>query len=180
MAEMSDGITKNHRKCWLLIQLAPVTLLQKPNIFLAITWLAGGASEEYLTVAIQHEAQITKQLLPQPPTLFCMLDGVQVLTKASDHFQSAANSVIPQPILHPIVCEWSSILPDLIVSGTGISMQEVKTVISSAVAREGDAGCPETVTEIGGFDDEGGQQAYLKQYFPPGILTQEIVSQVGY
>jgi hypothetical protein len=37
---------------------------------------------------------------------------------------------------------------------------------------------------VGGFDDEGGQRAYLEQYFPPGFLDtpegKEIVSRVGY
>jgi hypothetical protein len=72
---------------------------------------------------------------------------------------------------------------DLIVSGTGISMRDVWTVIGSVVAKEG-GGNRETVTEIGGFDDEGGRRAYLEQYFPPGFLDtpegKESASRVGY
>ena len=61
-------------------------------------------------------------------------------------------------------------------------MQETEVVIGSVVAKEG--GGTETVTEIGGFDDEKGWQAYLEQYLPPGFLDtcegEEIASRVGY
>ena len=61
-------------------------------------------------------------------------------------------------------------------------MREVETVTVSTVAKQGLR--PVTVTEVGGFDDEGGRRAYLKQYFPPGLLDssvgEEIASRVGY
>lgn len=65
-------------------------------------------------------------------------------------------------------------------------MREVEAVLGSAVLKEGggQGGGPETVTEIGGFDEEGSQRAYLERSFPPGSLDtpkgKEITSQVGY
>jgi len=60
-------------------------------------------------------------------------------------------------------------------------MREVETVIGSVVAKEGSL--PETVTEVGGFD-EVGRRAYLELYFPPGFLNtsegKQIASRVGY
>ena len=63
-------------------------------------------------------------------------------------------------------------------------MEEVETVLGSVVAKEGGHQEQERVTEIGGFDDEGGQRAYLKRYLLPGFLDtsegEELASRVGY
>lgn len=180
-AAIDGGITENHKIRWLLIQLAPVTLLKRPDIFLTLTQLVGTASSGYLGGATIEESSTITQLLPQPSTLFCVLDEAQVLTKNSGYFRSDTHPATDRPILRPIIHTWNTILPDLIVSGTGISMQEVERVINSVVVKPGG---PETVTEIGGFDDENDQRAYLEQYCPPGYLDKplgkEIVSRVGY
>jgi len=179
---MPGGITENHKVRWLLIQVAPGILLAKPDIFTALTMLAGRVSSEGLEETIELESFTINELLPQGSTLFCVLDGAQELLENSDYFQSKTLPVQGRPILCPIVLTWTSILPDLIVSGTGISMREVKTVIDSVVAKE--SGSPETVTEIGGFDDEDGRRAYLERYFPPDFLDtsegKEVASRVGY
>jgi len=181
-ALMDGGITENHKLRWLLIQVAPVTLLAVPDIFLVLTQAAGRAPEVYLENAIQDEKSAINHLLPQPPTLFCVLDEAQLLTKNTDNFRSDIHPAMGRPILRPIVVTWDEVLPNLIVSGTGISMREVKTVIGSTVAKETPG--PVTVTEVGGFDDEDGRRAYLNRYFPPGFLDtfkgKEVASRVGY
>jgi hypothetical protein len=142
----------------------------------------GRAPTSYLEGVIVAESDLNKQHLQQRSTLFCVLDEAQVLTKSLDYFQSSADSTKGRPILRAILSSRSRGLPNLIVLGTGISMTEVQNVIGSVVAKE--RGGPETVTEIGGFDDESGQQAYLEQYLPPGFLDtplgKEIASRVGY
>ena len=181
-AAMPGGITENHKVRWLLIQVAPVTLLDESDIFILFTWLAKGASSLYLERAIATESLIIKELLPQRSTLFCVLDEAQALTKNSGYFQFDTNPAVGRPILRPIVLAWEAIFPGLIVSGTGISMWNVKDVIGSVVAKEG--GSLETVTETGGFDNEIGQRAYLQKYLPLGFLEtsegKEIASRVGY
>jgi len=180
-AAANGGITENHKGRWLLIQVAPVTLLAKSDIFIEVTQLAAGASYQYLQKAIRSETKIVEQLLPPLTTLFCVLDEAQVLPKNLDCFQSKEDPAQGEPILREIVHSWRYKVPNLIVSGTAMSMQEVERVVDSVVAKEGG---PETVTEIGGFDDEDGRRAYLEQYFPPGFLDtsegKEIASRVGY
>ena len=182
---MTGGITENHKLRWLLIQVAPVTLLGVPDIFRKCIECAERASTNYLKDAIRQESYQITQYLPQVPTLFCVLDEAQTLTKDKRFFQSDPDppkSPEPRPILREILRPWSWILP-LIVSGTGISMADVEVVTGSMVAKE-DSGSSNTVTEVGGFDDEDGRRAYLEKYFPPGFLDtsegEEIVSRVGY
>ena len=179
---MDGGITEDHKGRWLLIQLAPVTLLKESDIFSKLTRLVGRRTPEYLDAAILKESMTITELLPQRPTLFCVLDEAQTLTKDLDYFRFSRDPAQGRPILRPIIHTWNLMLPNLIVSGTVMSMQEIKTIVGSAVAKEG--GDTEMVTEIGGFDDEDGQRAYLKRYFPPGFLDtpngEAIASRVGY
>jgi hypothetical protein len=177
---MIGGITEDHKQRWLLIQVAPVTLLGE-DIFLAFTKLAI-PSCDYLRGAIRVESLTIQGLLLQPSTLVCVLDEAQALIKDSDYFQSDTEPTQGRPVLRPIVKEWGLMLPNLIVSGTAISMLETRNFMGYGVAKEG--GYLKPVTDIGGFDDEDGRRAYLKSYLPPGFLDKpegkEIASRVGY
>jgi hypothetical protein len=175
------GITDDHKVRWLLIQVAPKTLLEF-DIFLECTRSAGKASIDYLEGAIQRESNCIKRLIPQQPALFCVLDEAQVLIENEDYFQSDKHPLQGRTVLRPILTSWRSILPNLIVSGTGLSMQEVESVVGSVVAKAGDSVKAET--DVGGFDDEVSQRTYLKEYFPEGDLDKPegkaIASRVGY
>ena len=179
-AAMRGGITANHKLSWLLIQVAPGTLLKRSDIFLECTVLAGGASDNYLEDAILREKLWIKEYLPQLPTLFCVLDEAQILSNDSTYFRSDEKQQ-PRPILREILRSWSWKLPDMIVSGTRIPMQGIEEAIGSVVAKEDDR---EMVTDLGGFDDEGDQLAYLQRYFPPGFLDSSLgeglTSRAGY
>lgn len=176
------GITECHRERWLLIQLAPLRLLEK-DIFRAFTREIGRASSGYLDAAIQEESNEVENLLG-PLKLFYVLDEAQALIKDMDYFRYETDSAKRRPILSLIIAEWGSRDQNLIVSGTGLSMLEVQSVVGSVIAKEGSGNKPETVTEVSGFDNEGDQQAYLEQYLPPGFLDtskgKEIRSRVAY
>ena len=181
-AAMRGGITEDHKGRWLLIQVAPLTLFAQ-DIFLSFTKLLGRASKGYLETAIEVESLVIERLLAPPSTLFCVLDEAQIpANKFSDCFLSDTEPGQGQPILREIVRTWRLRLPNLIVTGTGVSIQGAETVISSAVATEGTHG--PLVTETGGFDDGVGQRAYLERYLPPGFLDtplgKEIESRAGY
>ena len=184
-AAMTGGITENHKLRWLLIQVAPKTLLDAPDIFSRCTRVAKTASRDSLELLIQRESYEINKYLPRESTLFCVLDEAQTLTKDKRFFRwdpIRGKSSEPRPILREILSSWSLQLP-LIVSGTGISMTAVQEFTGSMVAKEG-SGSPKPVTEVGGFDDEAGRRTYLEKYFPPGTLDtpegEEIVSRVGY
>ena len=186
--DTTDGITDDHKLRWLLIQVAPTTLLGSPDIFSRCMRAAGNASVDYLKQLIEDESLEIEKHLPPRTTLFCVLDEAQTLTKNTSFFQSDPDSKsskppVPRPILREILLSWKSMFQTLIVSGTGMSMTDVQTVTGSVLAKEG--GEPtQTVTEVGGFDDDDTRRAYLERYFPPGFLEtpegKEIVDRVGY
>jgi hypothetical protein len=182
---MPGGIMEEHKERWLPIQVAPKTLLAEPDVFVALTQLAGRASVDHLYEVIQCEHLVVRRLLgPQRPALFCVLDEAQVPTnKFSDCFLSDTEPAQRRPILRQIILTWTRVLPNLIVSGTGVLMHKLETVLGSAVAKEGGLE-PEMVTDLGAFDTEETQRAYLEHYLPPGFLDtasgKAVASRVGY
>jgi hypothetical protein len=185
-SEMPGGIIEDHKGRWLLLQVAPETLLVKRDIFSALTQLLELASFGFLRVSVQSELNTIDGLFgSRPPALYCVLDEAQVPTNLfAGCFVSDADPAKPRPILRPIILTWISVLPNLIVSGTGISMQDLETVLGSAVAKERGQPRPETVTDIGAFDDEEDQRVYLEYYLPRRFLDRDsgraLASRVGY
>jgi hypothetical protein len=182
-SEVPGGITENHKRQWLFIQVAPDTLLARPDVFWGLTLSAGGSDRGFLKEAIQTDLAIVMSLLPESTALFCVLDEAQVPTNMFlDCFLSQTEPAQPRPILHEIILAWRLTVPDLIVSGTGVSMREMETVLGSVVAKEGDLA--PTMTDVGGFENEADQRAYLEQYLPPAFLDtqlgEEVASRAGY
>ncbi|KIM25388.1 hypothetical protein M408DRAFT_210132 [Serendipita vermifera MAFF 305830] len=181
---MPGGITANHKGRWLLIQVAPETLLLR-DVFRSFVRLVGRASKEYLFEAIELDLPRVERLLGlQSTALFCVLDEAQIPTnKLSDCFRSETNPTQPRPILREIIQTWTLMFPNLIVSGTDLSMQDLEAVLVSVVAKEGGI-ATETVTDIGAFDNEEDQRAHLQYYCPPGFLDtdlgMEVASRSGY
>ena len=166
-----SGIVDEHKRRWLLIQLAPVTLLGT-DIFHSLTVSLLAASPLYLMQGVESElAKVRKFLLRSE--LFCVLDEAQAPTNMfSDCFFSEATPATPRPILRQLITCWEKILPNFIISGTGISMEGIETVFASAVAKVASLGS-RTITDTGAFNDAKSQRAYLKRYLPEKYLDTE-------
>jgi hypothetical protein len=141
-AAMPGGITEDHKLRWLLIQVAPETLLGPPTFFRnARGWREQPPptiSREILHKSLSASRSFYRNHLP---CFACsmkrrFLQRTRFLPIRSPHPKSD-KSPEPRPILREILSSWSPMLPNLIVSGTGISMQEVDRVIGSVVAKEG-------------------------------------------
>jgi hypothetical protein len=172
---MHSGITEDHKTRWLLLQVAPSTLLEGHDVFSKLTQLLKGASSSYLNGSVLQELTRVRHLLgPEPSILHTVLDeGQALMDKFPDCFRSNGIRPDARPVLRPLILAWTRILPNLIVSGTGMSMREVTIVLGSAVAKEGRRPLPETVTDLGAFDDAEDQYEYLKTYLPPNFLDTD-------
>jgi hypothetical protein len=176
------GITDAHKSRWLLLQIALKEFFSGVDIFSTLSWELRAAPLAYLRRAVESELKEVKALLGPSPPLFCVLDEAQVPTNLFINcFLSETEPTKRRPILREIVASWTKVLPDLIVSGTGVSMQEVESVLDSAVAKEGDL---QSTTSTGAFDNQNDQKEYLKQYLPSGFLDSEpgkaLVLRAGY
>ncbi|KIM30017.1 hypothetical protein M408DRAFT_100189, partial [Serendipita vermifera MAFF 305830] len=183
-SDEEGGLTDDHKGRWLLLQVAPKMLLGTEtdpfsDCIKSLKRLSKQAMEEF----IKEEMKRVREYLPQGTVLFCVLDEAQVaMTKFYDCFQSKSTEET-RPILRQIILEWKKVCPNLIISGTGISMRELQTIIGSSVAKESNEES-QTYTDLGSFDDEKAQRAYVEQYLPPGSLEDDnwktVVSRAGY
>jgi hypothetical protein len=183
-SEMPGGITEAHKGRWLLIQLVPSILPDINDCFDEFTKLLAGASSDNLLTRIQMTLDNIRKLLPNS-SLFCVLDEAQVPTNQfSEYFRSDLDPAKHRPILREIIGAWKEYFPNLIISGTGVSMQEMEIVFGSAVAKEPTGKKPKTETALGAFDTRDMQQRYLELYLPPGFLDsaigQEVASRAAY
>ncbi|KAG8836664.1 hypothetical protein FRC18_010929 [Serendipita sp. 400] len=181
-SKMAGGIMEEHKGRWLLLQIAPATLLEDDIFLRQVRWLRG-SSHDLLDYHIVAEHRLIRDLLGHLH-IFCVLDEAQVpANQYANCFLSDTEPITGRPILRQVIHEWVSRIPNLIVSGTGVSMEEVQTVLGSAVAKEGGQE-PETVTELGGFENEQNQRAYLEHYLPSGffntVSAEGVASRAGY
>jgi hypothetical protein len=174
-SSMAGGLTHAHKSRWLLLQVAPSTLLEGNDVFLMLTMLLNGSTYENLQRMFIEELLQVQELLKQPAMrLFNVLDEAQItMDKFSNCFLSQSDPVHLRPILRPLVKEWTRLLPNIVIAGTGLSMQDVEDVFGSAVAKEDGRPPPETITDIGAFDAMEDQRDYLEKYLPPGFLDSE-------
>ena len=167
---MPDGITDEHKGRWLLLQIAPTTLLKTTiDPFERLTLTLWVAADEYLLDKIQTEKNTIDTLL-QGQKLFCVLDEAEVSTRsslASKCLKSRDKPYEDSPILRELIMAWKGCFPGLIISGTGISMEKNDDVLG--IAKGG--GEVLTFTDLGVFDSEERQRAYMERYLPLGFLN---------
>lgn len=181
---MPSGIVDEHKRRWLLLQLAPETFLGS-DVFYDLTVNLINVSPTYLMQEVNSERLKVCDLLGLLPSgLFCVLDEAQIPTNMfSDCFLSETEPTKPRPILRQVITSWMRTFPALIISGTGISMGEMETVIGSVVSK---LHClpSRTITETGAFNDAKSLRAYLKRYLPKEYLCTEegkaVISRAGY
>jgi hypothetical protein len=111
--------------------------------------------------------------------IFCVLDEAQIPANSFRKcFLSENEPKEERSILREIITTWSSQFQNLVVSGTGVSMRDMKEVLKSAVAKYNAE--PVLVTDVGGFDTEEAQKIYLLKYIPEDILDATLTSTLSY
>ncbi|KIM30022.1 hypothetical protein M408DRAFT_100214, partial [Serendipita vermifera MAFF 305830] len=178
------GLTEDHKGRWLLLQVAPKVLFGTgTDIFSDCAERMKGLPEPTIKTFVREELNQVQKYLPQGAALFCVLDNAQVvMNRFQDCFQSKSKEE-SLSIFRQITLEWSRVCPNLIISGTGLSIEKLEIIAWSSVAKESSE-ISRTYTDLGSFDDEEAQRAYLEQYLPPGSLNNDhwkaVILRAGY
>jgi hypothetical protein len=184
--QQPGGITESTKRAWLLLQLSPYVFFQTDKFFdLSSTHTHRHPSEQLRELLIA-ELDSVRGILGKNTTLFIALDEAQMLAHMYEkYFLSNANSLprVPRPVIRNLVEIWSQHIPNIIISGTGLSMKSLEDALQSVVAKV-DAGKTEPVIDIGAFETDGNQRAYLERYLPLHFLTTEsgerLASRIGF
>ena len=164
-SEQPSGITDKHKGQWLLLQVAPASLVDS-DIFHDIYFASGVAHFADLQLHCVDLLHNIKKMIGHFPV--CVLDEAQ---RPSRVLPNWFHNELSRPVLRQIIAAWIStpIRIRMIISGTGVSMRELRTIFTSAVVKEGGLE-PRMVVKLGAFDAQENQSAYLRKYCPPGFL----------
>jgi hypothetical protein len=177
--ELNDGVLgDNIRRDWLLFQILPFVRVNNMDPFSALIrrCLVGWNSDvgDLLHVHLSPEEILGSAFDPTVDSFFYVVDEAQVAGKRYMGAFSDVDGEVPRPVLRPIIrhlAESSNALAQIIVSGTGFSLNLFKTVLTSGVGKDSSAW--DIVHTTGDFVNENTQLAYISRYLPPSFLLSQ-------
>ncbi|KAG8809682.1 hypothetical protein FRC17_003292 [Serendipita sp. 399] len=165
-----------YKREWLLFQLQPHLFCDGTDLF---EWLAQelrGVPFSAIRNELRNEETIVFELIGTHP--ICVLDEAQELLKDCDSFRSEKDPQTSCLLLRAVMHAFLDAPKHVILSGTGISVLQLKESISSLT--EGLSPAIPVITDIGSFRPEV-QQFYLESYLPEDMLNDsELLSRITY
>jgi hypothetical protein len=160
-----------YRRLWVLLQAQPEQVFGSDididfDVFADLALLLQRARRDDLEARIRATYRDLWSLLGRG-FLFCVLDEAQVTTNVNYRNFFSADNASPYPVLREIWLSWTSVLSIskmcVIISGTGIQLNEITQTLASAAAKQVNY---RIIDEIGAFEDLDDQAMYIKQYIP--------------
>ena len=177
------GITESTKRSWLLLQLSPITFFHKDLFSELVDRIGRHLTPAQLRELLINELDSLRQILGTDTTFFIALDEAQLLTNLYQGcFLSESKPRVSRPVIRPLVDTWSQRIPNIIISGTGLSMRSLESALNSVVAKEGDETI--TFTDLGAFESESSQRTYLEYYLPRSFLmtrsAKRLTARIGF
>jgi hypothetical protein len=169
--EQSGELTDEHKKKWLILQIASESFFPQQDIFYEYVRRFANASGVFLAHSVSEESgKIQRIFGPEGVNIFCVFDEAQgPANMFYEYFLSSSLPPRSRPILRQVIDVWRKEFPCLIISGTGVSMLHMEDIIDSVSAKEKEkAG---TMTNTGSFDTRERQTRYLENYLPANLLS---------
>jgi hypothetical protein len=171
-------VIESLKHSWLVLQLRP-TVFFGTDVFHELARDMGRGSDleddhEQSSALVALREQVAKELtevrtLLGAKRLSCVIDEAQGTTDLhTTCFTSDTNPDQPRPIIRSLI-DTFSIMNDVIISGTGLSIRTLKSALSSVVAKDGSQTI--MVTGLGAFECEADHRAYLQRYLPHNFLN---------
>jgi hypothetical protein len=168
--EVDGKILEKHKRIWLLFQLSDrlgghsgthhpfIRMIAKPLAY---------ASDEALITLVNRFPDILDKYLPQ--THFIIgLDEAQRAARLYPHsFISSTSDERPRSIIREIVKVFTQLPIKLVVSGTGLSLEDMREAMASGVSKPG---AVEVFHQLGTFDTWPKLKLFFERYIPPDIL----------
>jgi hypothetical protein len=172
--QLCGQLTDEHKKKWLLLQLASKTLTGKRDLFLEHVHKFGRAPYNFLVRGIYDERWKIGKILRTTSSsarVFCVLDNVQNM----GHMFHTSDAPSPSPTasqqaLGKIVHLWSSYFPQSIASGTVVTLPPLEFDGSMCATERK---LQYIISDTGAFDTKGKVLAYLKRYIPVDSLSSK-------
>ena len=170
LAEARNGnVGPEHQRLWLLFQLSnPLPGFETPHPFVMMKECLDRASDGALTTLIKCFEQIRMQYFPESRFTIALDEAQQAVRLHRFSFLSAREPTKCRSILREIVKVFTSLVVKIVVSGTGLSLEEVEDALHSSVAKP--LGQFNTFVDLGMFDNPLKLERTVEQYIPSHIL----------
>ena len=166
-------ILPEHPRIWLLFQLCnPLPGFETPHPFITMKRCLDRASDRALTFLINDfERRVHQQYFPTSK-FFITLDEAQVASRLNRFsFLSSSDRTKSRSVLREIVKVFSVLVSQIVVSGTGLSLEDVEDDLTSGVGKP--RGRFKTFVDFGMLDDPLKLGATLRKYIPPFMLESD-------
>jgi hypothetical protein len=168
LRDTQGGVNNEYKTRWLLLQVCPLALGFHDFFKDSLSFFPNITYQNIRKRVVLEKVAIEK-ILGQGVPIFHVIDEAQVPAKLyAQYFRSPPRG--PRSVLRELVVTFTNLdLRNLLVSGTGISMTKVKSIVDTAVSK-----IPiqqELFKDIGAFDSEASQRKYLERYVPPGFFS---------
>jgi hypothetical protein len=170
LAKARNGnVGPEHQRHWLLFQLSnPLPGFETPHPFVTMKECLERASDDALTTLIKDFEQIRMQYFPESRFTIALDEAQHAVRLHRFCFLSSGQPTKFRSILREIVKVFSILTVKIVVSGTGLSLEEVEDALNSSVGKP--LGQFETFVELGMFDDPPKLETTLRRYIPSPIL----------
>ena len=171
-SKLDGGLQEQHKGKWLLLQLAPRDLVGQDIFFqLTLEVLALQASFEDMTRATTPLLLGIQKLIGKVGILSAF-DEAQISSRMrTDCFRSESDPTAPRPLTGVMLNTAMLFASSVMIAGTGMSLAVMKAITRSAVARETNDLI--FIKELGWFDSDREQQAYMARYCPSALLCTD-------
>ena len=180
LAEARDrSILPEHRRIWLLFQLRnPLPGFVTPHPFITMRNCLDRASDSALRSLIDDFELVHRQYLSMSAKFFITLDEAQVVSRLHRFSFLSSNRTKSRSTLREIVKVFSVfvsvIFSQIVVSGTGLSLEDVEEDLTSSVGKRLERlGRFKTFVDFGMLDNPQKLEATLRKYIPPFILESD-------
>jgi hypothetical protein len=168
--KIDKSLQEKHKRIWLLFQLSedlnPPSITTHPFIRIMKNCL-GNASFEALDTLIRRLDNIREKHLP-PSKFIIGLDEAQRAIRLYPHsFISSANKEIFRSILREVATVFTSYSLKLVVSGTGVSLEELEEAMHSGVSKPA---AVKLFHDLGMFDTWPKLKPFVERYVPTSVL----------
>jgi hypothetical protein len=174
--ERLDAIEKRgidwYRGHWLYLQLLPVMILTE-DPFDSLCKALRGADCGFLGIGAPGKAsEIRENILKKIPSLTYVIDEAQVLASSLELAFMSSDSEAPEarPLLRQILLGFGKMGDQIILSGTGMSINKIGRVTSSSVLKRD----WRPFQEVMSLDSAEAQARYLSTYLPRKFIESEV------
>jgi hypothetical protein len=167
LAQARDGkLLPEHRRIWLLFQLSnPLSGFETLHPFVRMKNCLDSASDRALTTLIGDFENLHSKYFRHSKFVIALDEAQQAARLHRFSFLSSSDPSIFRSILREIIKVFSVLVVKIVVSGTGLSLEEVEDALTSSVGKP--PGQFETFVQLGMLNSP---EAILRQYIPPLIL----------